>query len=133
MRLSRALRTWVLSAAFMSGCTGTETGNPGPRGCAGCNACGAPIVIQFPKAAQRSPSIASIVVDAREVACEAQEDGSVRCDLAEDLYGVPGTYRLTVEVEGLEPIALEVELPASNGCCACEYDGVTVQVELPDA
>jgi hypothetical protein len=94
--------------------------------------CGAPIVLEFPNAAERLPAITAIVVDAREVACEPTDDGAVRCELAEEFYGVPDTYRLTVEVDGLAPIELAIELPASQRCCACSYEGVTVEVELSD-
>jgi len=121
---------WLYAATFALvcgvACAGTETGNPGRR------ACGAPIVLEFPNGAMRSPPLSSIVVDTREVTC-TPDGSSVRCELSEEFYGVPDTYALTLEVGGLEPIELQVELPASSECCACAYDAVTVRVELPDA
>lgn len=133
MRRGRAIVTAVIVSYWAIACLGTETGNPGPRGCGvSCNACGTPIVLEFPNAASRSPALSSVVVDAREIACRP-EGSSVRCELSETYYSMPGTYQLTVEVTGLEPIELQVEVPASAWCCACAYDGVTVQVELPQA
>ncbi len=127
-------RAMVLATILGVACTGTETGNPGPRGCSPvCDPCGSPIVLEFPGSSGRTPPLSTVIVDAREVACEPDEDGSVRCELSEEFYGVPDTYRTTVEASGLEPIELQVELPANGGCCACAYDGVTVRIELPDA
>ena len=121
---------WLCSAVFAAvcgvACAGTETGNPGRR------ACGAPIVLEFPNGALRSPPLSSIFVDMREVMC-TPDGSSVRCELPAEFYGVPDTYELTIEVGGIEPIELQVELPSSGGCCDCAYDGVTVRVELPDA
>jgi hypothetical protein len=133
MTRNHRLSAFVLAALVASACLGTETGNPGPRGCGTvCNACGAPIVLEFPDAANRAPAISTIIVDSREVACEAGPGDAVRCELAEEFYGVPARYQLSVEVMGFEAIELSVDVPTS-GRSDCVYDGVTVLVELPES
>ena len=59
------LRRALLSACLAIACGGTETGNPGPRGCGDvCGACGTPIVLEIPSSPRTPPDLDSIVVDA---------------------------------------------------------------------